>query len=146
MRCSIKAPDYHSTALYQASELNASIPSPPRSAQSKLSIKSTIEDKRTCYSNSTSSFPAGDSNTALISSNETLAISGARYVGRRYARKHAVENVRTVALVQRFVYQRGGSEEGENVSGIYELSQEQQARLTLCIQLLRHPHHPMWGL
>jgi hypothetical protein len=69
-------------------------------------MKSTIKnitDKHTCYSNSTSSFPAGDWNTALISSNETFAVSGTRYVGRRYARKHAVENVRTVALVQRFV-------------------------------------------
>jgi hypothetical protein len=71
-----------------------------------LSMKSIIEnttDKRTCYSNSISSFPAGDWNTALISSNETFAVSGTRYVGRRYTRKHAVENVWTVALVQRFV-------------------------------------------
>ena len=39
----------------------------------------------------------------MISSNETFAVLGTRYVGRSYTRKHAVENVRTVALVQRFV-------------------------------------------
>jgi hypothetical protein len=55
-------------------------------------------NQRTCRFKTASSTPAEDLNTASISSRETFAVSGTRYVAQKYARKQAIENVINVVL------------------------------------------------
>lgn len=52
---------------------------------------------------SKSSLPADDVKMASISSRETLAVSGTRYVDQRYAKKHAVEKIIKVPDAEKLI-------------------------------------------